>query len=77
MAGPNLHGVVGRADGALDDYAYSDALLASGLTWTQDELDAFLANPTAKVAGTTMVAGAVSDPESRAAIIAYLGSLSE
>ncbi len=77
MAGPNLYGVVGRAAGALDDFAYSEALVSSGITWTEGELDAFLTNPTGKVAGTSMVAGAVSNDENRAAIIAYLSSLSE
>ncbi|MEM8725092.1 MAG: c-type cytochrome [Pseudomonadota bacterium] len=76
-AGPNLHGVVGRQAGTLDDYAYSDALASSGITWDIAELDRFLANPAGRVEGTTMVAGGVSDGESRAAIVAYLGSLSE
>ncbi len=77
MAGPNLYGVIGREAGALDDFAYSDALANSGITWDIEELDRFLANPAGRVEGTTMVAGAVSDGETRAAIVAYLGSLSE
>lgn len=76
-AGPNLYGVVGRAAGALDDFRYSDAMANSGLTWDEAELDAFLANPSAKVAGTSMVAGAVRDADRRAAITAYLASLPE
>ena len=77
LAGPNLYGVVGRQAGALDDFAYSDALGNSGITWNIAELDRFLANPAGRVEGTTMVAGSVSDGETRAAIVAYLGSLSE
>lgn len=73
--GPNLHGVAGRVAGALEGYAYSDALASSGITWTASELDAFIANPSGKVPGTKMSAGAVSDGERRAAIIAYLASL--
>lgn len=76
-AGPNLYGVMGRAAGSLDDFAYSDAMASSGLTWDNAELDAFLANPSKKVPGTSMVAGAVRDDDRRAAIIAYLASLSE
>ncbi|MEM7666273.1 MAG: c-type cytochrome [Pseudomonadota bacterium] len=76
-AGPNLYGVVGRAAGSLDDYAYSDALAGSEITWDIAELDRFLANPAGYVPGTTMSAGGVSDSERRAAIVAYLGSLSE
>ena len=75
-AGPNLHAVAGRAAGALDDFAYSDALKTAGITWNDAELDAYLTNPAAKVPSTTMVAGAVQDAQQRTAIIAYLKSLS-
>lgn len=77
MAGPNLYGVVGRAAGALDDFAYSDALGTSGITWDTAQLDRYIANPAGAVPGTIMVAGAVEDDDRRAAIIAYLESLSE
>ncbi|MDC0887366.1 c-type cytochrome [Altererythrobacter sp.] len=73
--GPNLHGVAGRVAGAVEGYAYSDALASSGITWTAGELDAFIANPAGKVPGTKMSAGAVRDGERRAAIVAYLSSL--
>ena len=73
--GPNLSGVVGRKAGALADFGYSAALKQSGLTWTETELDAFIANPSGKVPGTSMAAGAVSDAERRKAIVAYLASL--
>jgi cytochrome c len=73
--GPNLNGVVGRKAGALADFGYSAALKQSGLTWTEAELDAFIANPSGKVPGTSMAAGAVSDAERRKAIVAYLASL--
>ncbi|MBA4445603.1 c-type cytochrome, partial [Cylindrospermopsis raciborskii CS-506_C] len=46
--GPNLNGVVGRKAGALADFGYSAALKQSGLTWTETELDAFIANPSGK-----------------------------
>jgi cytochrome c len=73
--GPNLHGVVGRKAAALEGFAYSAALKGSGITWSESELDAFLAGPAAKVPGTSMAAGAVSDPATRKAIIAYLATL--
>lgn len=75
--GPNLAGVVGRKAGALDGFGYSDAMASSGITWSAAELDGFLENPSAKVPGTTMAAGAERDPQRRAAIIAYLASLAE
>ncbi|MBV7266364.1 c-type cytochrome [Erythrobacter ani] len=76
-AGPNLHGVVGRRAGALSDFVYSEALSTSQITWDQTQLDRFLADPSGTVPGTIMVAGAVDDPDRRAAIIAYLANLSE
>jgi cytochrome c len=76
-AGPNLYGVVGRKAASLGDFAYSDALKASGITWTEAELEAFIANPSGKVPGTSMAAGAISDAETRKAIIAYLNTLGQ
>ena len=75
--GPNLYGVVGRNAGAAEEFGYSDALAQSGIIWTEDELDAFLTNPSAKVPGTIMTAGAVGDADKRTAIIAYLSSLQD
>jgi cytochrome c len=77
MAGPNLHGVVGRAAGSLEGYAYSPAMAGSGLIWDRASLDRFLANPSGYVPGTAMVAGAVRDGERRAAIVAYLAAQGE
>jgi cytochrome c len=73
--GPNLHGVAGRKAGSLAGFAYSAPMSASGLVWTETELDAFLANPKAKVPGTSMTAGAVTDTQRRREIVAYLSSL--
>ena len=76
-AGPNLHGVVGRAAGGLEDYPYSDALADSGITWDQASLDGFLADPGGYLPGTDMLAGAVPDAAQREAVIAYLTAQSE
>lgn len=70
--GPNLAGVVGRKAGSVASFAYSDAMKSSAITWTESELDAYLADPVGKVPGTTMTAGAVRDAAQREAIIAYL-----
>ena len=75
--GPNLYGVVGRAAGSLEGFTYSEAMAGSGTTWDSAALDRYLADPSAAVPGTSMVAGAVADPDQRAAIIAYLASLSQ
>jgi len=68
--GPNLRGVVGRK-AATATFNYSAAMKQSNITWTQANLDRYLAAPTKIVPGTRMVI-AVSDATQRAAIIKYL-----
>lgn len=70
--GPNLNGVVGAAAASRPGYAYSPALKASGIRWTDDRLDAFLTKPTALVKGTKMAYAGLARPADRAAVIAYL-----
>ncbi|SFJ22666.1 cytochrome c family protein [Caulobacter sp. UNC279MFTsu5.1] len=72
--GPPLAGVVGRKAGTAPGYAYSNALKASNITWTPEQLDAFVKAPGKTVPGTKMLLGA-PDAEQRAAVIQYLGSL--
>ncbi|QTQ86107.1 cytochrome c family protein (plasmid) [Agrobacterium tumefaciens] len=74
-SGPGLLNVVGRAAASQPQYKYSPALAASGLTWDQPTLDAFLKAPTKVVKGTRMSL-AVPKDEDRADIIAYLQTLS-
>lgn len=73
--GPNLFAIVGAKAGAVEGFAYSDAMKSSGLVWNETELDAFVTNPAGKVPGTSMATGAIADAEKRAAVIAYLKSL--
>jgi len=72
--GPSLVGVVGRKAASIPGFAYSDAMKASGLTWTPANLDKFVSGPTKMVPGTAMRA-IVSDPGDRRDLIAYLGTL--
>ena len=71
--GPALRGVVGRK-AASTDYAYSAALKATGWTWTDAHLNAYLQNPQAAVPGTLMPA-AVTSAADRADIAAFLATL--
>jgi cytochrome c2/mono/diheme cytochrome c family protein len=73
--GPNLRNVVGRRAGTLDGFQYSSAMKSSGIIWTREELDAFLANVQRKVSGSMMTLVSVPDPSDREAVIAYLQSL--
>ena len=71
--GPNLNGVYGKAAGTNSPtYHYSAAMKAYGATWNATTLDAFLTKPQAAVPGTKMPFGGISDPATRAALIAYL-----
>jgi cytochrome c len=42
--GPPLGGVFGRTAGAIDSFQYSDALKKSGIKWTDENLDKWLAD---------------------------------
>jgi cytochrome c len=72
--GPSLAGVVGRKSGTAPGYNYSPALKAAGITWDEQQLDKFLANPAADVHGTKM-AISVPNAQDRENVIAYLKTL--
>ena len=75
--GPYLHGVVGRATGAAQGFAYSGSLSAVVDVWTPEALNLFLTNPGAYAPGTTMTYNGMRDEEDRANLIAYLDSLDD
>jgi cytochrome c2 len=75
IIGPSLAGVYGHKAGQVPGFQFSDAMKNSGLVLNEKNLDAFLANPTAKVPGTTMVFAGVKDEKQRQAIIDYLKTL--
>lgn len=70
--GPNLKGVVGRPAGKQAGARYTPAMAKSGIVWTPEKLDAFLAKPRSVVPGTSMVFAGMSDAAARKALIAYL-----
>ena len=74
--GPNLHGVVGRAAGALDGFRYSDAIKGAGFAWDEATLDAYLKDPKGAVPGNKMAFAGVKDDRKRADLVAYLKSQS-
>ncbi|MBC7453185.1 MAG: PQQ-dependent sugar dehydrogenase [Massilia sp.] len=76
-AGPGLGGVLGRRLGAAPGFNYSNALSqagAKGTTWTAFDLDSYLANPAKAMPGTSMPVN-IAAPADRAAVIAYLATL--
>jgi glucose/arabinose dehydrogenase/cytochrome c2 len=72
--GPNLFGLFGRKAGSSSGHAYSKAMRDSGVTWTEQTMDYFLAAPQDYVPGTTMAAEPVVDDAQRWNLIAYLKS---
>lgn len=70
--GPTLHGVFGRKAGGAEGYAYSEALKSADIVWTDETMEAFLADSQAVVPGNTMNFSGLRKAEDRAAVIAYL-----
>lgn len=74
--GPTLRGLIGRPAASVGGFpGYSEALKAkAGMTWTEANLDQFLSGPQGFAPGTFMTK-AISDPQQRADLIAYIASL--
>jgi cytochrome c len=78
--GPNLWGVVGRMHAADKDFEYSTAnrdLGAKGDKWTYEEIFSFIKGPKAYMPGTKMTFLGMPKAEDRAAVLAYLRTLSD
>jgi cytochrome c len=75
--GPTLFSIVGRKAGALDDYRYSPALRRSGITWTAEALDTFVADPQASVPANRMPYAGMTSGADRADLVAYLQQISK
>ena len=70
--GPSLSSLFGATAGEVEGFDYSDAMARSGIVWTEETLDAFLANPKDLVSGTTMGYRGQRNGDKRADLIAYL-----
>lgn len=73
--GPNLWGVVGRPIGKHPGFAYSAPLAAEAGKWDYSILDHWIASPARMVPGTKMAFAGIRQPEERANLLAYLGTL--
>ncbi|WP_162906914.1 c-type cytochrome [Algihabitans albus] len=77
--GPNLWNTVGASVAHLDDFNYSNVFQEkheAGEIWTYEALWEFLKNPREWAPGNRMTYAGVRDEDDKAAIIAYLRSLS-
>ncbi len=75
LVGPNLYGVVGRAQASAPGYTYSAALKSHTGKWTYAELNKWLLKPSAYAPGTKMAYAGIGNDQLRADTIAYLRTL--
>ena len=75
--GPSLYGIIDRKAGEIADFRYSPAMKRSGLTWTSQTLDTFIADPQKEVPGNRMPFAGMPDASDRADLIAYLAKVSK
>jgi cytochrome c len=76
--GPSLHGIVGRAAGAVDGFRYSNGMktkAAEGFKWTAENLRAYVENPRAVVPGGNMPYAGLRNEEQRNQLVEYLATL--
>ena len=83
--GPNLYGVVGRAVASAPDFNYGEGikeLAATGAVWTEEEIAAYVTDPTKYLDDKTGDAGAKSKMsfklnKNQADVAAYLASVAQ
>src|SRR5262245_52010210 len=73
--GPNLHNIIGRKAGSLQNYGYSSAMKGADFVWDKEKLDRFMAKPDEVVPGNNMKPyGGLTSAEDRARVIMFLES---
>jgi cytochrome c len=70
--GPTLKGLIGRTSGTIEGFAYSDAMKAAGVVWSEETLRTYLTNPRAMIPKIKMAFNGLKRPGEMDDIIAYL-----
>ena len=73
--GPNLFGIVGRKAGSIEGFRYSASLrekAEGGLTWNEETLRAYLANPKAVIPAGSMSYPGLRNEQQLNDLLAYL-----
>lgn len=73
--GPILNGIVGAEIASVDGFKYSDAFLAEkeeGFVWTEENIDAYLADPRGFIPKNRMAFAGLKKDDEREDVIAYL-----
>jgi len=71
-AGPSLVGIMGQTAGTQDGFTKYNGLRDSTIVWTDETMDAWLANPKKFIGKKTSMMSRVKTSEERTAIIEYL-----
>ncbi|HMB48776.1 MAG TPA: cytochrome c family protein, partial [Afifellaceae bacterium] len=77
--GPALWNIVNRPVASVDGFKYSNPMkehAEGGATWSYADLDAFMAKPKDFIPGTKMAFAGLRKESDRAALLAYLRTLS-
>lgn len=73
LSGPSLAGLWGKKAGSVAGFGrYTEVLKKTGVTWDEDTLNAWLANPQAMAPGTTMMFRGIENDQTRNKLIAFL-----
>ena len=75
--GPNIYGAVGGDRAASAGFAYSNGLKGKAGKWGYEDLNEWLAKPSAFAPGTRMSFAGIKAADQRANVIAYLRTLSK
>lgn len=70
--GPSLAGLFARKAGELESFRYSPAMKRSGIAWSPQTLEAFIAEPQKAVPANRMPYAGLADAGERADISAFL-----
>jgi cytochrome c len=70
--GPHLVGLFGRPAGSVEGFKYSDAMKGSGITWSEETVAEYIADPRGYIKGNRMAFVGLKDEEDVANLVAYL-----
>jgi cytochrome c len=70
--GPHLVGLFGRQAGSVEDFRYSDAMKEAGVTWNEETIAEYVADPRGYIKGNRMAFAGLRKEEEIADLIAYL-----
>ena len=75
--GPSLKGIFGRAAGSVAGFAYSGAMKASRVTWSEETLKGYLTNPKAFMPNNKMAFNGIKREGEMENLIEYFKELAK